>query len=257
MAVSYLFQLPDKSALSYTAFIGLRDDMHLSGSEYPWASSIYYFHFLVASYRAVSLVPRFPVCKILGVLGWGAILMFTALYFKIGGLLANHIMLRIDGAAIASSLSICGLHLVPPLRHGAWFLCNTVINIFGGIVAYSIGYIKSIAPWKSRCLPHIQRHYCCGLACHFFLLPGTPTKVRFLTGADHIKAIERVKEKLTGINSDKLKRYQCVEAMTDIQAWLLFTIQTSVQIANGGVHGFRSIFIKGMGFSTLNILLLT
>ncbi|GKT50982.1 putative transporter [Colletotrichum spaethianum] len=89
----------------------------------------------------------------------------------------------------------------------------------------------------------------------FFLLPDTPTKARFLNEADRIKAVERVEENLTGIKSDKFKWYQFVEAMTDVKAWLLFTIQLSAQIANGGVHGFGSIVIKGMGFSTLNTLL--
>ncbi|KAJ3943295.1 uncharacterized protein N0V96_006215 [Colletotrichum fioriniae] len=80
-------------------------------------------------------------------------------------------------------------------------------------------------------------------------------KARFLSEADRIKAIERVAENLTGIKSDMFKWYQCVETLTDIKAWLLFGIQISAQIANGGVHGFGSIVIKGMGFSTLNTLL--
>ncbi|GJC89546.1 putative transporter C417.10 [Colletotrichum liriopes] len=42
--------------------------------------------------------------------------------------------------------------------------------------------------------------------------------------------------------------------MTDIKAWLLFTIQISAHIANGGVYRFGSIVIKSMGFSTLNTL---
>lgn len=65
MAMSYLFQFLDKSALSYTAIMGLRDDMGLSGSEYSWASSIYYFGYLVASYPAGVAMVRLPVGKMI------------------------------------------------------------------------------------------------------------------------------------------------------------------------------------------------
>ncbi|KAG5815079.1 hypothetical protein H9Q74_010630 [Fusarium xylarioides] len=43
MAFAYLFQFLDKTALSYTAILGLREDLHLKGEEYGWASAIYYF----------------------------------------------------------------------------------------------------------------------------------------------------------------------------------------------------------------------
>lgn len=64
MALSYLFQFLDKSALGYTAIMGLRTDMKLSGNEYSWASGIYYFGYLAASYPAGMLMVRFPVGKL-------------------------------------------------------------------------------------------------------------------------------------------------------------------------------------------------
>lgn len=63
MAVSYMFQYLDKTALSFTAIMGLRDDLHLSGSDFSWASSIYYFGYLVASYPVGMLMVRWKVGK--------------------------------------------------------------------------------------------------------------------------------------------------------------------------------------------------
>ncbi|GKT50983.1 putative transporter [Colletotrichum spaethianum] len=129
--------------------MGLREDMHLSGSEYSWASSIYYFGYLVASYPAGVLMGY--VANFFSLV-WGVILMFTALCSNAGGLLANRIMLGVAEAAIAPGLSIVismwYKRSEQPLRHGAWFLGNTIAGIFGGIVAYAIGHIESIAPWK-------------------------------------------------------------------------------------------------------------
>lgn len=63
MAVSYLFQFLDKSALGYTAIMSLRSDLSLSGLEYSWASGIYYVGYLLASYPAGWLMVRLPVGK--------------------------------------------------------------------------------------------------------------------------------------------------------------------------------------------------
>lgn len=67
MAVAYMFQFLDKSALSYTSILGLREDLHLSGSQFSWANSIYYFGYLIASYPLGLLMVRFPVAKVLSI----------------------------------------------------------------------------------------------------------------------------------------------------------------------------------------------
>jgi len=63
MSLSYLFQFLDKSALGYTAIMGLRSDLSMTGSQYSWSSGIYYFGYLVASYPVAWLLVRLPVGK--------------------------------------------------------------------------------------------------------------------------------------------------------------------------------------------------
>lgn len=67
MAISYMFQFLDKSALSYTAIMGLREDLQLSGSNYSLANGIYYIGYLVASYPAGFIMIRYPVGKLIAV----------------------------------------------------------------------------------------------------------------------------------------------------------------------------------------------
>lgn len=52
-----------------------------------------------------------------------------------------------------------------------------------------------------------------------------------------MKAVDRVRENMTGIRSDTWKWSQSLEALTDVKIWLLVLIQLSQQVANGGVHG--------------------
>jgi hypothetical protein len=39
----------DKQTLNYTSLMGLIDDLHLVGSEYSWAGSMFYFGYLFFS----------------------------------------------------------------------------------------------------------------------------------------------------------------------------------------------------------------
>ena len=80
--------------------------------------------------------------------------MLTALCHDHSGLWANRFFLGVSEAAIAPGLSaIISMwykRSEQPLRQAGWFLGNTFAGIFGGIVAYGIGHVNSIAPWKVR-----------------------------------------------------------------------------------------------------------
>ncbi|KAG6035629.1 hypothetical protein E4U41_005996 [Claviceps citrina] len=67
MALSYLFQFLDKMSLGAAAIMGIRSDLRLTGSEYSWASAIYYLGYLVASYAVAVLMVRWKVGKVIAV----------------------------------------------------------------------------------------------------------------------------------------------------------------------------------------------
>ncbi len=67
MGLSYMFQFLDKSALGYTAIMGLQSDLNLTGELYSWASGIYYFGYLAASYPEAALLVRFPVARTIAI----------------------------------------------------------------------------------------------------------------------------------------------------------------------------------------------
>ena len=58
-----MMQYLDKSAMGYTAILGLRTDLHLVGQDYSWASSMFYFGYLAGSAPAAMLIVRFPIGK--------------------------------------------------------------------------------------------------------------------------------------------------------------------------------------------------
>lgn len=67
----------DKTTLSYAAIFGIKDDLHLEGTEYSWLSSIFYFGWLAWAFPTNYLMQKFPVAKYLAfnIFMWGALLM--------------------------------------------------------------------------------------------------------------------------------------------------------------------------------------
>ncbi|KAE8376406.1 major facilitator superfamily domain-containing protein [Aspergillus bertholletiae] len=260
MAVSYMFQFLDKSAMSFTSILGLTEDLHLQGEDYSWASSVYYFGYLAASYVAAVLLVRFSVGKLIStsIIVWGAVLMLTATASNAQGLIAVRFFLGATEAAIAPGLSIVVSmwykRSEQPFRHGIWFQGITIAGIFGGLVAYGIGHVQSIAPWKAVFLIFGAITLVWAFVL-FYWLPDTPMNARFLSEEDRRKAITRVQENMTGIKNDEFKIHQFAEALLDLKCWALVLIQIAGSIPNGGVSNFGSIIIEGFGFSTLNTLL--
>lgn len=83
---------------------------------------------------------------------WGIVLMLTAVVHNAAGLFAVRFFLGIAESPIGPGLAVCismwYKRSEQPLRHAAWFLGNSLAGIVGGLMAYGIGHIDSIAPWK-------------------------------------------------------------------------------------------------------------
>ena len=101
MFVTYNLNFMDKTILSSAAVFGLTEDNHLSGNQYSWVGSMFYFGYLFFEYPTTILIQKLPVGKYLaGVCFiWGAIVASTAGCSSFGGLMTVRFML---GVAVCS-----------------------------------------------------------------------------------------------------------------------------------------------------------
>lgn len=53
MVFAYLLAFLDKQTLSYSALMGIREDLHLVGTQYSWSSGIFYFGYLFFRYASL------------------------------------------------------------------------------------------------------------------------------------------------------------------------------------------------------------
>ncbi|KAE8450448.1 hypothetical protein EG329_006523 [Mollisiaceae sp. DMI_Dod_QoI] len=257
LAVCYAFFYIDKTTLSYAAIFGIKDDLHLKGTQYSWLSSIFYFGFLAWAFPTNFMMQRFPIGKYLGIniFMWGVFLMLQACAKNFTQLA---VLRAFSGAAEACSdpsfmliTSMWYTRRQQPLRIGIWYTANGLGIACGGLLGYGIGHIKGSLPsWKYEFL--IIGALCAiwGIVL-FFFLPDSPVTAKLLTPKQRRWAVERLRENQTGVENKHLKRYQVVEAFRDPKLYLFFILGVVGNIPNGGISNFGTLIIQGFGFSTL------
>ncbi|KAF2417680.1 MFS general substrate transporter [Tothia fuscella] len=222
--ITYGLQYLDKITLGYAAVLGIREDAHLVGQQYSWASSIFYFGFLTASLPGSYGFVKLPWGKYLAgtMICWAVVLACHGAINTFASLMVVRFILGALESVISPGFSlITGLWYKPTehaWRHGIWFAGNGTAAIIGGLLSYAIGYTDSkLAAWR-----------------WIFIIFGLITfgwSLYFLRPQKNARSFKT--------NEWKLK--QAIEAVKDPKTWLLF------------LYTFCSSF----KYNTLETLLLT
>ncbi|KAJ5783273.1 hypothetical protein N7457_005047 [Penicillium paradoxum] len=264
MGGCYMLQYIDKLAISQATLFNLRQDLHLKGNEYNWASAIFYFGYFAWSWPSSYLVVRLPLGKYLSVAVfiWGGCLMVHAACTNWGGLMAARFFLGVGEASIAPGFAlITGMFYTraeQPARQAAWFVGNSVAVLLGGLIAYGIGniHITALAQWQLLFLVLGTVTSAYGVLL-FFTLPDSPTKAVFLKPNERAIAVQRTLKNKTGVlDTGKFKWGQVWMAIKDLQTWFLVLYTLCVNFCNGGLTSFSAIIITGFGFPHLEALLI-
>lgn len=77
MCFLYGLNYVDKVAMGWAVLFEFREDLNLQGTEYSWASSMFYFGYLVAQYPANYILQRFNTVRVLSIstIIWGALMI--------------------------------------------------------------------------------------------------------------------------------------------------------------------------------------
>ncbi|KKY17689.1 putative allantoate permease [Phaeomoniella chlamydospora] len=262
LCITYALQSIDKTTLGYAAVFGLSDDTHLVGTQYSWASALFYLGYLVWEYPTNLLLQRLPINLFMAgtVMIWGAILMCSGSVEDFSGLAALRFFLGMFEASInPGTMLIFSMYYKrseQPLRMGIWIGSAGLGYVISGIASYGIGHIhSSLASWRLLFIiwGAITTAWGCIL---LFTLPGSPLTTKFLKEHERVLVVDRIKENGTGVENKHFKKDQFFEAMLDIKTWLLFLFAVTSNSPNGGLTSFQSLIIKGLGFSTLQTTLI-
>ncbi|KAK4504506.1 hypothetical protein PRZ48_005422 [Zasmidium cellare] len=260
ISVTCILAAVDKVIISNAAIYGMEKDTHLTGNQYAWVGSIFYFGYLAFEFPAAYLTQRLPVAKFLvfNVFGWGVLMLCTAATQNFGGLATcRFIMGAMEVPVFASSAIMTAMWWKTseqPIRIAFWF--NQGSSIFAGIVSYGIGHTHtSIAPWRLLFLVLGGFSLLWGVVLYFFL-PDSPTTCWYLSERERFICVQRVRGNNTGLEEKKVKWYQVRECLLDPKTWLLALFAIAQNIPNGGLITCSSIIVSGLGYNRLVTTLL-
>ncbi|KAK7443729.1 hypothetical protein VKT23_015511 [Stygiomarasmius scandens] len=262
LAVCYAFYYIDKTTLSYAAIFGIKDDLHLSGSEYSWLSSVFYFGWLAWGLPSNLLMQKSPSAKYLAIniFMWGVLLMAQSASRSFAELAVLRILSgafeAIADPAFMLITTMFYKRSEQPSRISAWYSANGLGVAGGGLLGYAIGHIKGDLPsWKYEFLIIGAMCSAWGVIL-FFILPDSPPTARTFTREERLMAVARLRGNQTGVDNKKFKMDQFKECMMDPKTWLFFFLGLVGNIPNGGISNFSTLIIKGLGFDTLQTTLL-
>ena len=87
-------------------------------------------------------------------------------------------------------------------------------------------------------------------------MPSSPETTKYLTERQRGVAVLRVASNKSGIHDTRIKKYQVIEALTDIRLYIFFLAFCTVNITNGGISIFASQIITAFHFSNPKAALL-
>ncbi|KAJ9636855.1 hypothetical protein H2199_007849 [Coniosporium tulheliwenetii] len=131
MALVYFFQYLDKQSINYAAVFGLSKDLDLSGTEFSWVISLFYFGQLCSEYPGAYLMSRLPITILVGVT------MTWVSMFGVSQIVGGLMMYGIGGAKLSMQtwrvmFLVCGgltvgcgvlfIAFMPRDTTTAWFL---------------------------------------------------------------------------------------------------------------------------------------
>ncbi|KAJ9299644.1 hypothetical protein DTO271G3_2528 [Paecilomyces variotii] len=265
MCVIYGLNYLDKTTLSYASIMGIKTDIGLTGDDYQWLGSMFYFGYLAWEYPTGQLLQRMPLGKYSAccIILWGLILSCFAAVSNYSGAIAIRFFLGIFEAAVTPGFALLTSQWYTKkeqgTRVGIWFSFNGWGQIFGGLVAYgiSVGARKhgsAIEPWKIIFL--VTGLLTIALGVYFFyLIPDSQLNARWLKKEDRILAVARVRVNQQGIGNKHFKKYQLKEALLDPMTWAFFFYALVADIPNGGISNFFSQLIVSFGYTSEQSLL--
>ncbi|GAM41174.1 hypothetical protein TCE0_041r14101 [Talaromyces pinophilus] len=265
MAAITLFTM-DKATLSYSSIMGIQHDAHLTPNEYSWLGSIFSLGYMFANFPCALIIQKVPLSKwvVITMSIWGVLLASMAAGKNYGSLFAIRLLLGIFEASITPVFVIMtGMWYTraeQAARLGLWYSGVGLATIIGSPIAWALdspsASTGSLSSWQL--LYVVFGAITIALAiCFYFIVPDSQLSAKFLTPAERVVAVNRIRVNQQGIGNRKFKAYQAIEVLKDPRTYLYFAFQFIANIGYGAVGTFGSLMLVSLGFESRKALIMT
>ncbi|KAL7917199.1 major facilitator superfamily domain-containing protein [Trichoderma austrokoningii] len=235
----YLVSFIDRGNLGNAKVAGLAADLHLSGTQYNIAVTLFFipYSLLEVPSNIVLKLTRPSIWIVLMMFSWGLIITLTGIVQNFSGLLAIRIFLGVAEAgffpAATYLLTVWYTRYEVQSRMVFFYAAVSLAGAFSGLLAYAIQMMDGVAGLQGwRWIFILEGIFTVFLSFFiWYLLPDSPSTAPFLTTEEREFIVLRL-EQDTGsgrgkvTNNDKVNKRQVIAGLTDWKVWAAVQLLT-------------------------------
>ncbi|KAF9891063.1 hypothetical protein FE257_004998 [Aspergillus nanangensis] len=147
LTVLYLFAFLDRGNIGNARIEGMEEDLHMKGSQYNWALTVFFFPYAALELPANMLLKRVRASLWLPSLmvAWGIVMTCMGLVQGYSGLLITQSGLY-PGVAYYITTWYCREE--SQLRQAIFFSAASIAGAFSGLLAFAIGKLDGVAGYS-------------------------------------------------------------------------------------------------------------
>ncbi|KAF4910912.1 putative transporter [Colletotrichum fructicola] len=261
MAFVYFFQYLDKQSINYASVFGLRKDLRLTGQDFSWVISLFYFGQLCSEYPAAYLMSRLPITLFVGVtiIIWGGVEMTLGATRDFHTLAAARFFLGFAEGAVSPAFIIITSNWYRrrehPIRVATWVSMSGVSQILGALMMYGIGGAKEmvIEKWRAMFLLSGGLTAACGVV-FCVMMPRDTTTAWFLNERERKVATLRLAVDRGTRDRAEFNSKQMIEALKQPMVWMYFMMALCITLTTP-ILKFSSLVVNGFGYSPFQTML--
>ncbi|UNI17597.1 hypothetical protein JDV02_003929 [Purpureocillium takamizusanense] len=266
MFLCYFLQFLDKVLVNYANIMGMSESLHFRGDDFSWMATAFFIGYAVAELPQGFLIQRFPVARVLGVnvVLWGVTICCTAATQSFPGAAAVRTLLGMFEAVITPALIMITSQWYTRRqatpRTGVWYCGLGVGQVVGGFISWAAqtgsrrhaSSSSTLEGWRVMFLAVGVFNLLVGVAV-LLRMPSGVRAARFLADADKALHEEALARDHGGGDGDGngpkvFVASGIVEALRDVQVWLLCLATVLIVIPSGIITTFSATLIRGFGY---------
>ncbi|RSH93713.1 hypothetical protein EHS25_006360 [Saitozyma podzolica] len=264
--ILYMLSYLDRSVLGNSVALGIKQDLHLVGSEYEWAGALFYcatFAFGTIGGLMLKVVkPRYYLAGCC--IGWGGMAAAQAAATGFASLGAIRFLLGLFEASFAPG---CAFYLSfwytkdeLTLRIAAYAGTSAISGVIGGLVSYAFGFASQnvLKQWQWLFIAEGIPTIIVGVLTPF-ILPDRPEQVkpRWMSDKEHAIALDRRNRYVKNASDEGINWNHVRAGFMDYRLWLFAVIYAGLSLSLAVISIFLPSLLSVMGFAGYKSNLMT
>ncbi|KAJ5804575.1 uncharacterized protein N7518_000878 [Penicillium psychrosexuale] len=271
LSMLYLLAFLDRGNIGNAKIEGLVDDLHMTGPQYNWTLTVFFFTYCVFELPSNLLLKKLRPSRWLPLImvAWGIVMTLMGVVKDYGGLLAARLFLGIAEAGLYPGVAYYITLWYPrhraQFRQALFFSAASVAGAFSGLLAYAIAKMDGVggyAGWRWIFILEGLLTVIVALIAPF-AIHDSPETATFLTEEERRFVIHSLRIQNSADSreidqtNDKFEMRYVIDAFTDWQIWLGLFMYWGITCPLYGISLFLPSIIKDLGYKASTAQLLT